>query len=108
MLRTRLVRSTATYALTSPPTNAARPEELAQLWRGHWTIENRVHYVRDITFGEDAHQMHTGNVPQVLAAHRNALVNRLRAVGWTNIAAALRHYANAVPEAIQLIGVPAT
>lgn len=97
-----------TYALTSVPSYALSAEGLATLWRAHWAIENRVHYVRDVTFGEDAHQMHTGAAPQVLAALRNALVNRLRASGWTNMAAALRHYANAVPDALQFVGLPIT
>lgn len=105
VLRTGAVSSSSTYARTSLPTNEASAEELAQLWRGHWAIENRVHYVRDVTFGEDAHQMHTGAAPQALAALRNALVNRLRADGWTNMAAALRHYANAVSDALQFVGL---
>lgn len=105
VVRTSAVSSTSTYALTSLPTNHASAEDLAQLWRGHWAIENRVHYVRDVTFGEDAHQMHTGAAPHVLAALRNALINRLRVAGWTNIAAALRHYANTVPDALQFVGL---
>jgi predicted transposase YbfD/YdcC len=102
-LRTGVVSSTVTYALTSLPTRLLSVEGLAQLWRGHWTIENRVHYVRDVTFGEDAHQMSSGSAPQALAALRNALINRLRAAGWTNIAAALRHYANSISEVVPLI-----
>ncbi len=66
--------------------------ELERLWRGHWTIENRVHYVRDVTMGEDANQMRVGNAPQVLAALRNAVLNLIRKKGWTNIADAIRHY----------------
>jgi hypothetical protein len=50
-----------------------------------------VHNVRDVTLGEDAHQMWTGSAPQALAAFRNAIINRLRTAGWTNIAAVLRH-----------------
>jgi hypothetical protein len=67
-------------------------------------IENKVHDVRDVTFGEDEHQMHTGHAPQVLAAFRNALLNVLRAAGWTNIAAALRHYSWSVAATLQLRG----
>ena len=107
ILRTGEVSSTVTYALTSLPVYEACIEELAEFWRGHWAIENRVHYVRDVTFGEDAHQMHTGSAPQALAALRNGIMNRLRAAGWTNLAAALRHYANTVPEVFAFIGLPA-
>lgn len=106
ILRTGVVSTTVTYALTSLPANEMQPDDLALLWRGHWAIENRVHYVRDVTFGEDAHQMYSDAAPQALAALRNALVARLRAQGWTNIAAALRHYANVVPEALRFMGLP--
>ena len=58
--------------------------------RGHWGIENRVHYVRDATMGEDANRTRTGSGPQVLAALRNATISRMRASGSTNIAASLR------------------
>ncbi len=107
ILRTGEVQCAVTYALTSLTAHDMSAAELADVWRGHWAIENRVHYVRDVTFGEDAHQMHTGGAPQALAALRNGIMNRLRAAGWTNMAAALRHYANAVPEALQFVGLPA-
>ncbi len=64
-----------------------------------------MHYVRDVTLGEDAHQMHTGHAPQVLAALRNALLNLLRAAGWSNMAAALRHYSASVSHALQFLGI---
>ncbi len=60
------------------------------LARGHWGIENRLHYVRDVTLGEDASRVRTGAAPQVLAALRNAVLALLRATGATNIAATLR------------------
>ncbi len=103
----RLTRSTH-YALTSVPAAAASAAELAAWWRGHWTIENRVHYVRDVTMGEDAQQLYTGHAPQVLAAMRNALLNLLRVAGWTNIAAALRHYSASVDNALRFLGVAPT
>lgn len=108
VLRTGAVSATTTYALTSLPPGEAGAEEVAQLWRGHWAIENRVHDVRDVTFGEDAHQMHTGHAPHALATLRTAIVNRLRAAGWTDMAAALRHYANAIPAALDFVGLSVT
>lgn len=102
------VSRTVTYALTSVPSVAASAAQLEELWRGHWTIENRVHYVRDVTLGEDAHQMYTGHAPQVLATLRNAVLNQLRAAGWTNMAAALRHYSYSPIAALQFIGVPSS
>lgn len=63
-----------------------------------------MHYVRDVTLGEDAHQMHTGHAPEALATIRNSLLNLLRADGWTNMAAAFRHYNGSVQDAMQFIG----
>jgi predicted transposase YbfD/YdcC len=85
----------------------AGPAELERFWRGHWTIENRVHHVRDATFGEDRCQLWTGSGPQALAAIRNAILSLLRFHGWSNIAAATRHYASQPQRALRLMGVPA-
>jgi hypothetical protein len=70
--------------------------------RGHWGIENRLNYVRDLTMGEDANRTRTGSGPQVLAALRNAAIGQLWLMGSTNIAAALRRNAARVKE---LLGV---
>jgi predicted transposase YbfD/YdcC len=107
ILKTGSVTQAVSYALTSVPVTDASAAELAAWWREHWTIENTVHYVRDVTLGEDAHQMSTGHAPQVLAALRNAVLNVVRAAGWTNIAAAVRHYSYTPSAALQLLGVPA-
>ncbi len=77
------------YAITSLPP-AVGPAALLRLWRGHWRIENQLHYVRDVTFGEDASTVRSGAAPQVLAALRNAVLALLRHAGCPNIAAALR------------------
>ena len=93
------------YAITSLGPERATAERLLALVRGHWAIENRLHYVRDVTFGEDASQVRTGAAPQVLAALRNVVLNLLRPAGWTNIAAALRHYAWQSGAALTLLGL---
>ena len=105
-LKTGEVTRAVTYALTSLRREETTPDELAALWRGHWAIENGRHYVRDVTLGEDACQMHVGAAPQALAAVRNALISLLRRAGWKNIAAGLRHYSTCVQDALQFIGVP--
>lgn len=56
----------------------AGPAELKRFWHGHWTIENRVHYVRDETFGEGRCQLRTGAGAQALAVIRNAILSFLR------------------------------
>ncbi len=78
------------YAITSVPRDQADAAQLLTWWRGHWGIENRSHYVRDVTLGEDACQICKGDAPQNLAALRNAIVSMLRMEGNSNIAAALR------------------
>ena len=92
-----------TYGLSSLPAAGTTPALLERLWRGHWTIENRVHYVRDVTFGEDAGQAWVGNTPHALAALRNLLLALLRAQGWANIADALRHYGAYAHRALSLL-----
>jgi predicted transposase YbfD/YdcC len=96
---------TVSYAITSLTVDEARAADLETLWRGHWTIENRKHYVRDVTLGEDRQPMHSGQAPQVLAAVRNTLIDMWRAAGWVNIADAVRDTAASVQRALTFIGV---
>jgi predicted transposase YbfD/YdcC len=92
------------YAVTSLSRAEASPRLLLQLWRGHWGIENRVHWVRDVTFDEDRSQVRTGAAPQVMAALRNTAISLLRLAGKPNIAAALRRHAAHPREALALMG----
>jgi len=73
--------------------------------RGHWGIENRPHYVRDVTMGEDASRSWAGSGPQVLAALRNAAIGRLRISGSTNIAASLRRNAARVRDLLRVMRI---
>jgi len=92
------------YGLITLAPNQIGPAQIEQVWRAHWTIENRVHYVRDVTWGEDGCQMHIGNAPRVLAGLRNGLLGLFRRKGWENMADAMRHYGASVPRALALIG----
>ena len=94
------------YAITSlAPARAAAPALLGYL-RGHWGIENRVHWVRDVTFDEDRSQTRTGAAPQVMAACRNLALALLRRRGHANIAEALRTYASRPAAAVALVTGP--
>jgi predicted transposase YbfD/YdcC len=93
------------YGITSLSAKQAGPRVLLALARGHWGIENRSHYVRDVTFAEDGCQGRCGSVPQVLAALRNTAIGLLRQAGWNNIAAATRYYAAQPWEALALLGL---
>lgn len=92
------------YGLTDLAPAQAGAAQLECLWRGHWTIENCDHYVRDVTLGEDAGQAHTGSTAQALAAWRNGILILLRRAGWRNIADAVRAYAASVHNTLDLIG----
>lgn len=81
------------YLITSVPRERADAATLLRWARGHWGIENRLHYVRDVTMGEDASRTRVGSGPQVLAALRNAAISHLRLTGVANIAAGLRRNA---------------
>jgi predicted transposase YbfD/YdcC len=91
------------YAITSLDHRQATVQDLARLWRGHWTIENRVHYVRDETLGEDRGQIHTADAAQALSALRNAVLTTLRGRLWDSIAQALRYYGTSVRHSFELV-----
>ncbi len=78
------------HGITNLTPSEADAGQLAALIRGHWSIENSIHWVRDMTFGEDAHRARTGNAPAVLACIRNLVTTALRLAGAVNIAAARR------------------
>jgi Transposase DDE domain len=81
------------YAITSLDLHEADPALLACWVRGHWGIEAGLHWVRDVTLGEDSSQVRTGHGPTNLAALRTLAINALRLIGHTNIAAGLRQHA---------------
>jgi len=93
------------YGITSLPDHRAGPAHLAAYTRGHWTIENRLHYVRDVTWGEDASQVRAGNAPRAMAGLRNLATGVLRQSGITNIAEALRHNSRDHIRPLKLFGL---
>ena len=93
------------YGITSLGPEKASPARLLELNRMHWGIENKFHWVRDVTFDEDRSQIRTGNSPRIMAGLRNLVINILRICGATNIAAALRSFAFKTIRALELIGL---
>ncbi len=87
------VRAETVLGITSLSPEQASPTRLLQLCRGHWSIENRSHWVRDVTFDEDRSTVRSGSMPQVMAALRNTVIGVMRLDGKDNIAAASRSYA---------------
>ncbi len=80
----------AALGITSMTARRGSPAIIAVHVRGHWGIENKLHYVRDVSYGEDASRVRTRNAPQNMASMRNLAIGALRANGWDNIAAGLR------------------
>ena len=93
------------YFITSAPRELADAQVLLTWARGHWSIENRSHYVRDVTLGEDASRIRKGCGPEIMAALRNAAIGFLRATGATNIAETLRRNASQVRNLFTKLGI---
>jgi len=93
------------YAVTSLAATAATPAQLLTLWREHWHIENKLHWIRDVTFDEDRSTVRAGDIPQVMAALRSTAISAARLHGATNIAAACRRYAAQPALALAAIGL---
>ena len=91
------------YLITSADHTAAPPATLAAWVQGHWSIENQLHWVRDVTYDEDRSQVRTGSAPQVMATLRNTAISLLRLTGWTNIAAGLRHHGRDPAHTLKLV-----
>jgi predicted transposase YbfD/YdcC len=101
------VRSAHTaMGLTSLTGDDAHPARIAALVRGHWGIENRLHWVRDVTYAEDASRVRTRNAPRVMASLRNLAINALRLTGHTSIATGLRTMSHDRTRPLQLLGIP--
>jgi len=93
------------YAITSAPPERADAATLLRGLRGHWGIENRSHWVRDVTFDEDRCRVRKGTGAHVMASLRNVAISLLRLAGAANIAQALRRCAWNRRSALRLIGL---
>jgi predicted transposase YbfD/YdcC len=89
------------YLITSD--RGAGPATLAAWARGHWHIENKLHWVRDVTYQEDKSLVRTGNAPRVMATLRSLAISILHLDGHANIAAANRHHAREPERTLKLL-----
>lgn len=95
------------HCVTSLPPNTAGAQDLAGLLREHWgAIENKLHWVRDTTFNEDASTLRAGTAPQAMAIIRNTLIAAFRLAGWTNLKRARRHFSHGISRCVDLITKP--
>jgi DDE family transposase len=100
------VRSVETvYGITSLDAGQADAKEIGRHARGHWGIENQLHWVRDVTYDEDRHQLRKGSAPHAMATLRNLSISVLRLAGVTNIASALRWVSRRHERALALLGL---
>jgi predicted transposase YbfD/YdcC len=81
------------YLITSANHHHAPPAVLAAWVQGHWSVENKLHWIRDVTYDEDRSQVRAGAGPRVMATLRNAAISILRLTSTHEIATALRRYA---------------
>jgi len=103
--RTGRTRREVVHAITSLGRERATARQLLEVWRAHWHIENRLHWVRDVSFDEDRSQVRAGHAPQVMATLRNIAISLLRVCGAENIAAACRRYAAQPALALAAVGI---
>ncbi len=98
-VKTGAIRHEIVVGVTSYDANRATPADLLAAVRQHWTIENQVHWTRDVTWKEDASHVRTGSAPRMLASFRNmvlswldlkkkkGIASQLRILGWDRDAA---------------------
>ena len=94
------------YGITSLPPAVADAPRLLALVRGHWQIENGLHYIKDVTMGEDRSLIHKGQGPSIMAILRDTVVSVLHRAGWRTIAERLRFYSGNAHAALALLGIP--
>lgn len=95
----------AVLGLTSRPATRADPEQIATALRDHWSIENGLHYVRDVTFAEDASRVRTRSGPRIMTTLRNLAIAVLRRAGYTNIAEGIRWASYSFHHPLRLLGL---
>ncbi|MCZ7460630.1 ISAs1 family transposase [Streptomyces sp. WMMC940] len=93
------------YAVTSLDIHQTSPADLAAAIRGHWGIENSSHYIRDVTFAEDASTVHAGNAPRAMATFRNLAIGTLKLLGADNIAKTTRAIRHEPERALAILGI---
>lgn len=99
------LRSENVYLITSLSPEKASPQRLLELNRNHWHIENKLHWVRDVTFNEDRSRIRKGHGAHMMASLKNLAISILRSVGFQNIAKGLRSCARNLKQVFRLIGL---
>jgi predicted transposase YbfD/YdcC len=103
LLKTGTIRHEVVYGLSSLSMQQAPPIRLLELIREHWAIENRLHYRRDVSLGEDACQTRTGPVPGLLAQLNSAVLSLMDQLGVRNVARQMRYFDAHLDQALALV-----
>jgi len=102
-LRTAETHREISYGVTSLTASEAPAARLLGLNRGHWGIENGLHYRRDVTLHEDAGRTTTVPFGHVMAALNNLVIGLTIGRDWTNLAQARRYYDAHPEQALRLL-----
>lgn len=98
VIRTRDIKGKVSketvYAITSLDLSCVTKKKMASYLRNHWSIENSLHHVRDVTLEEDKSRIRKGNGSQVFAGLRNIVLNLFRLKHVENVAAEIRKMNN--------------
>ncbi len=105
-LRTGEVTTKTHYAITSLGFHQADPATLLNLWRQHWDVENKGHWVLDVVFSEDASKARKDHLPETLSLLRKAVITLLQLFGQDGITATRSVLSANVDQAMSLIGLP--
>lgn len=104
-LRSGTLRTEIAYGLSSLPAERAAPERLLELNRGHWEIENRVHYVRDVSFDEDRSRVRASTGARLMASIRNLVISIFRLLGFRYVPDGIRYFAMRIDLTLKLLGI---
>ncbi len=96
-------REETVYGITNLPRQTANAARLLRLVQAHWRVENRLHWRRDVTLGEDASQVRIAGAPQALAALNGGVLALMDWLHVKNVASAMRHFCAHPREALQLL-----
>jgi predicted transposase YbfD/YdcC len=103
---TRRAAAETCHVVTSVPAGLAGPAQIAAWVQGHWTIENQLHWTRDVVYDEDRSQARRGHAPRNMASLRNTAPSALRLTGVTAIARTQRHLSDRTGLIAKIIGLP--
>lgn len=93
------------FGITSHSAATANPKILLQLNRGHWSVENKSHWIRDVVFSEDLSQIRTGTGPAAFAVLRNTAISLIKLAQGSSIACELRSFSRNNLRTLRAIGI---